>query len=62
MIKYFCDKCGKEISTDIFIDVFEVKIKPPEIRSWSDDAETGIYFLCNDCTEKLNKWIRKKDD
>ena len=62
MIKYFCDKCGKELSSDIFVDVFEIEVKPPEVRTWSDEAETGTYILCFNCVQKLNKWINKNDD
>lgn len=58
MIKYFCDKCGKELSSD----VFEVEVKPPEIRTWLDEAEAGTYILCYDCVRKVNKWINKADD
>lgn len=57
MIKYFCDKCGKELSSD----VFEVEVKPPEIRTWLDEAEAGTYILCYDCTRKLNKWIKTSE-
>lgn len=61
MIRYFCDKCGKELdrsNTEYFTsDTFKVTIEPPEIRRWADDAETGTYILCYDCVRKLNKWI-----
>ena len=64
MIKYFCDKCGKELQTfdELTCDMFAVTVEPPEVRKWSDDAETGTYILCSDCTKKLNKWIRKTND
>lgn len=61
MIKYFCDKCGKEIGDFNLNEVFTIKVEPPEVRAWMDDAETGIYILCFDCTKKLNKWIRTDD-
>lgn len=60
MIRYFCDKCGKELDSfnnTITSDTFTITVKPPEIRKWSDDAETGIYILCYDCVRKFNKWI-----
>lgn len=59
MIRYFCDKCGKECED---YEVFTIKVIPPEIRSWMDDAETGIYILCYDCTKKLNKLIHNTGD
>lgn len=61
MIRYFCDKCGKELGSfnnTITSDTFTVTVDPPEIRKWSDDAETGTYILCYDCVRKFNKWIR----
>lgn len=58
MIKYFCDKCGKECKD---YEVFTIKVIPPEIRTWMDDAETGTYILCFDCTKKLNKWVNEDD-
>ena len=68
MIRYFCDKCGKELdsnNTEYFMsDTFKVTIEPPEVRRWADDAETGTYILCYDCIRKFNKWIKdwKKND
>ena len=60
MIRYFCDKCGKELDSfngTISSDTFKVTIEPPEIRRWADDAETGTYILCYDCVRKFNKWV-----
>ena len=57
MIKYFCDKCGKEIKD---YDLFTVEVTPPEVRCWSDDAETGTYILCYQCIRKTNDWIKKR--
>lgn len=63
MIKYFCDKCGKEIGDDVTTaKVFTVTVEPPEVRAWKDEAETGTYILCYDCVRKFNKWIIKNDD
>lgn len=63
MIKYFCDKCGKELDSfnnTMSSDRFTVTINPPEIRKWADDAETGTYILCYYCVRKFNKWIYGK--
>lgn len=59
MIKYFCDKCNKELNINTFTntDVFTVSIEPPELRKWTDDAETGTYILCYSCVREFNKWI-----
>jgi hypothetical protein len=59
MIKYFCDKCGKECED---YEAFTIKVIPPEVRTWMDDAETGIYILCFDCVKKLNIKGRKRND
>lgn len=63
MIRYFCDKCGKELDSfngTISSDTFKVTVEPPEVRRWADDAETGTYILCYDCIRKFNKWIDGK--
>ena len=62
MIKYFCDKCGKEIGDSNVSEVFTVTVEPPELRTWMCNALTGTYILCYDCAKELNKWINKKDD
>lgn len=62
MIKYFCDKCGKEIGNYNMNEVFTVTVEPPEVRAWRDEAESGTYILCYACTKELNKWIHKTDD
>lgn len=59
MIKYFCDKCGKECED---YDVFTIKVIPPEFRTWMDDTETGTYILCYGCVRKFNKWIHELPD
>ena len=62
MIKYFCDKCGKELPHDGFTaDIFKVEVEPPEIRRWTDEAETGTYILCYNCVRKFNKWLYESD-
>ena len=57
MIKYFCDKCNKQL---IYYDIFTVEIIPPEIRQWEDDAYTGTYILCKDCLKEFHKWLKKR--
>lgn len=54
MIKYFCDKCGKELENT---DIFTVEVTPPEIRRWDDDALTGICIMCRDCLKAFQKWL-----
>lgn len=54
MIKYFCDKCDKELENyDIFI------IPCPEIRTWDDDARTGYCILCRSCLDKFENWVSR---
>lgn len=58
MIKYFCDKCGKELEHNEFAsDLYKVTVYPQDIRKWTDDAETGTYILCHECIEKFIKWL-----
>ena len=60
MIKYFCDKCGREIGDFNMNEIFTVKVEPPEVRSWQDDTETGTYILCYQCVRKFNDWVKKE--
>ena len=65
MIKYFCDKCGKELENfddEFSSDLFKVIVDPPDIRKWADDAETGTYILCYECVRKFNKWLYEPPD
>ena len=55
MIRYFCDKCNKELIEPS--NIFQVDITPPEIRRWTDDAFTGSCILCRDCVVAFNKWM-----
>ena len=58
MIKYFCDKCGKELEN---YDIFTIDVTPPEIRQWEDDAYTADPFiLCRNCMKSFHVWIAKK--
>lgn len=52
MVKYFCDKCGKELEE---YEVFTITIFPPEIRSWADNARTGDCIFCTKCVEEFQK-------
>lgn len=51
MVKYVCDRCGKEIE---FYDsvIIEAMVIDPE-----------FFHLCKDCYDELNRWCKamKKD-
>lgn len=57
MVKYFCDRCGKERGQ---YELFTVTITPPKIWSYSDPMaeyyEGGLH-LCSNCMEKINECI-----
>ena len=59
MIKYFCDKCDKELA---HYDVFTVTVTPPEIRQWLDDAMSGECILCRECLKKMQDWIMRRQN
>ena len=54
MIKYFCDKCDKELEN---YDIFTIPVTPPEIRRWDDDARTGECILCRECLDAFQGWL-----
>ena len=53
MIKYICDKCGKEMYQ---YDEFEVAITPPLIGRYEDKR----LHLCEDCIKGFDRFL--KDD
>lgn len=55
MIKYFCDKCGKQLE---YYDIFTIQVIPPEIRQWDDDACTGESIFCRTCLKEFQKWMK----
>ena len=57
MIKYFCDKCGKELAN---YDIFTVTVTPPEWRTWADEARTGDCILCSKCLDIFQKWLEER--
>ena len=58
MNKKFCDRCGKEVNTNPIMQcqtpLFEIRLLHPQ----------GIMSinLCEDCSKKFVKWIRRNDD
>ena len=54
MIKYFCDKCDKELEN---CDIFTITVTPPEIRRWDDAARTGDCILCRECLDAFQGWL-----
>ena len=65
MIKYFCDKCGKEVGAlfgECSADIFKVHIEPSEVRTLIDEEEAKDYIFCYACMKNLNRWVNQKDD
>ena len=54
MIKYFCDRCGKEEKE---YTMFRVNIIAPELRRLADHAWDDPYILCRECVAKLDEFI-----
>ena len=50
MIKYFCDKCQKEVD--------RADLNPVE-KAGGTLTTIEIGNICDDCLEKLRKWINK---
>lgn len=55
MIKYFCDRCGKEVRKTIQINVPKEKLK------YGDFTTTSIE-VCDDCKKEFDKIIDKLID
>lgn len=55
MIKYFCDRCGKEVGKTI-------QIKVPKEKLNSGDFSTTSVQVCDDCKKEFDKIIDKLID
>lgn len=53
--QYNCEKCNKE-GNELNMTLVSMK-KPKYINSLLCD----YFILCQDCTEKLEKWLKKED-
>ena len=54
MVKYFCDKCGKELEE---YEVFVTTIYPPELTASNSEARAGDCILCAGCVDEFQKWL-----
>ena len=60
MIKYLCDRCKRDISSDQF---FKVRIEPPEVWIYGDplvEYEYGEFQFCSRCMKKLMECIEEE--
>ncbi len=53
MIKYFCDKCSKEIES---YRQFKIYLEPPYVTSNC----RGSFICCKDCAERIKDFITGK--
>ena len=57
VIKYICDKCGKEIKKN---QIYTAKI----YEGFDEGIHNGVYesvHLCENCTKILLKWIKDNE-
>ena len=60
MVKYFCDKCGKEITVT---HRFEYKFKTYDSTGLCGYQSAKKYIeICDECLDKLTKIIEEKKD
>lgn len=57
MTKYYCDRCGKEMDG---LHMFVIEIRPPVVRTMSDEAYAKGYQICRDCIEDVDEYIKTK--
>ena len=57
MKRHYCDKCGREVIESDLLSVYSVRIGcVVPVYAKSD------YELCEDCLDKLNKWVQTKEE
>ena len=57
MVKYYCDRCGREREK---YELFAVTIILPEVWGFRDDLvqyKCGEFHFCTDCMKKINECI-----
>ena len=52
MIKYICDKCGKEINKFLLTDCMIMSV-----TGRYEKYDKSEIILCENCKEKFNDWI-----
>ena len=58
MKKYFCDRCGKEVTEEEYERPYFY------IRKYhivSDNYNVNDVFLCEECESKFIKWLGEKE-
>ena len=60
MIKFFCDKCGKELDR---VYMYTGSICQPEITNWDSPfiEDPATFELCYDCAKKLERFLREDE-
>ncbi len=57
MIRYFCDKCGKEIKPYGGMKVkWERGVLQLDFKPYNGEDE-GFYDLCDECSSEFKGWI-----
>lgn len=61
MIKFFCDKCGKELDRAY---MYTGSIIHPEITNWDAPfiEDPANFELCDACAKKLEKFLEEDED
>lgn len=52
MIKYYCDKCGKQIES---YNIFTIKIKPCSEIAELDMIDEEKFIVCPKCASEITK-------
>lgn len=58
MIKYYCDRCGKEYY-NVIKTYIPYDYKENEDKLSMCGIEVKKYDLCADCFEELKNWVKK---
>ena len=52
MIRYFCQKCNEEVDNELDLNNI--------LRDGGTMTEKELGGICDDCYEKLKKWLKLK--
>jgi len=66
IVKYYCDRCGKEISEDtVMTEIYASDFRIGEdgnTGAGEDNSQLNNYQLCSDCVLQLGIFLSKKTD
>lgn len=60
MLKYFCDRCGSEMSKSKYESGYKIPDPEPQYMSWDDEEiQDPLLILCETCKKAYITFIKE---